>query len=123
MSRFLAVALLSAWGLHISFAEAAELDGEIAFNNHCRKCHSMKKDDHRLGPSMYGIVGKKAEQAQGFRNYSGALRDITWDEAMLDKFIANPGSVATSTNMIFPPVADPAERKAIIEFMKKSGGQ
>jgi cytochrome c len=124
MSRHTYVAaVISALTYHVSFAVAAELDGEIAFNNHCRKCHTFKKNDHRIGPSLHAIVGKKAEEAQGFGGYSGTLHGITWSEEMLDKFIADPTSVSSSTNMIYPPVKDPAERKAIIEFLRKSGTQ
>ncbi|MGQ0673958.1 MAG: c-type cytochrome [Hyphomicrobium sp.] len=100
---------------------AAELDGEVAYNNHCRKCHSMKVDDHRLGPSLAGIVGKPAEQASGYTGYSGGLKGLTWDEATLDTFIADPAAVSSSTNMIIPPVKDAAERKAIIDFLKSGG--
>jgi hypothetical protein len=39
----------------------ADDDGlEITFNDHCRECHSFVKDDNRLGPSLYGVVGRKA---------------------------------------------------------------
>jgi cytochrome c len=99
-------------------ATAEDDDGKIAFNNHCRMCHSFKKDDNRLGPSVHGIFGAKAGLAKGFRGYSGSFTGIIWDEAMLDKLIANPSSISTSTNMIYPPVADAAERKKIIEFLK-----
>jgi len=101
---------------------AADEPGEIIFNNHCRKCHTVKQGDNRLAPSLYGIVGKKAGQVEGFKGYSGGLEGITWDEATLDKFIADPASVASNTNMIYPPVTDAAERKKIIEFLKQSGG-
>ena len=95
---------------------------KIAFNNHCRTCHSFRKDDNRLGPSMHGIYGAKSGRARGYRNFSGSLSDIVWDEAMLDRFIANPASVSTSTNMIFPPVSDAAERAKIIAFLKSISG-
>ncbi len=99
---------------------APEDGGELAFNNHCRQCHSMKESDHRLGPSLHGIAGAKGGQAAGFNNYSGALKDMTWDDATLDKFITNPASVATNTNMQFPGVANAEDRKKIIEFIKQS---
>jgi hypothetical protein len=35
--------------------------------------------------------------------------------------IADPASISTSSNMIFPPVAEAAERKKIIEFLKTIG--
>lgn len=99
-------------------ASAASLDGEILFNTHCRNCHSANKDDHRLGPSLHGIVGQEAGKATGFSAYSGSLKGFKWDEATLDRFIANPASVAPNTSMIYPPVDDPAQRKAIIDFIK-----
>lgn len=93
--------------------------GQIAFNTNCRQCHSMKEGDNRLGSSLYNIFGAKAGQVKGFANYSGSLQEnITWDEATLDKFIADPVSVAPNTNMIYPGVPDAAERKKIIEFLR-----
>lgn len=120
MSRFtVLVALL--FPLAIPGASAAEDDDfKIAFNNHCRTCHSFRKGDNRLGPSMYGIFGAQAGQVEGYRGYSGGLTGFTWDEAALDKFMANPVSVSVGTNMIYPPVADAAERKKIIEFLKSN---
>ncbi len=102
-------------------ATAEDDDRKIAFDNHCRTCHSLKKGDNRLGPSLYGILGAKAGQVDGYDAYSGTLGGFTWDEATLDKFIANPVSISTSTNMIYPPVADAATRKKIIEFIKSLG--
>jgi len=94
--------------------------GQLAFNTHCRSCHSMKPGDNRLGPSLHAIFGAKAGQVAGFGAYSGSLTpDVVWDEATLDKFIANPDSIASSTTMKpFPGIADAAERKKIIEFLK-----
>lgn len=100
-----------------AFAEDAE-NSKIAFNTHCRTCHSLKQDDNRLGPTVFGIVGKPAGQAAGYRGYSGGLTGITWDEATLDRFIADPASVSSSTNMIYPPVSDAGERRRIIAFLK-----
>jgi cytochrome c len=103
-----------------SIAVAADDAGKTAFNVHCRTCHSYKKGDNRLGPSLYGIVGAEAGQVKGYNAYSGALTGFTWDEAVLDKFIASPTSVAPNTNMNYPPVADAAIRKNIIEFLKST---
>ena len=118
MSRFAMLATFLVALSYPGFAAAVDDDKKIAFNTHCRTCHSFKKDDNRLGPTMYGIFGARAGEVRGYYGYSGSLSGITWDEATLDKFIANPASVSTSTNMIAPPVANPAERGKIIEFLK-----
>lgn len=104
-------------------AGAADLDGEVLFNTHCRNCHSSAKDDHRLGPSLHGIIDKPAGTAAGFAAYSGSLKGFAWDPSTLDRFMASPTSVAPNTSMIYPPVADPAQRAAIIDFVKKKSAE
>ena len=106
-------------------APAKEDDaGQVAFNTHCRTCHSVDKDDNRLGPSLHGIFGAKAGQAKGFANYSGQLTaDMTWDEATLDKFIENPSAIASNTTMKpFAGIPDAAQRKLIIDYLKTQKG-
>lgn len=98
----------------------AEETGETLYNNACRTCHSVKPDDNRLGPNLHNIVGRKSGAASGF-NYSPSLKSgsITWDEATLDKFIANPDSVASGNTMKpFTGISDAGVRKQIIEFLK-----
>jgi cytochrome c len=104
-----------------SAASAEDDDLEISFNDHCRECHSFLKNDNRLGPTLYGVVGRKAGVEPGF-GYSESLKGsgITWDEPTLDKWIANPGAVIPG-NQMSPPysgVADAAIRKKIIAYLK-----
>ena len=124
MYRYVATAAIAACSMIGSGrVDASDLDGEVLFNTHCRNCHSAKAGDNRLGPSLHGIIGKPAGKVEGFTAYSGSLKDFTWDEATLDKFIASPTSVAPNTSMIYPPVDNPAHRKAIIEFIKSSSSR
>jgi len=102
-------------------ASAKDDDLEISFNDHCRECHSFLKNDNRLGPTLYGVVGRKAATEPGFA-YSDSLKGsgITWDEATLDKWIADPGAVIPGNGMS-PPysgLSDPAIRKKIIAYLK-----
>ena len=93
----LLMALLCATGAAAYAAAPTSADpGQLAFNNTCRTCHSTKEGDNRLGPSLAHIVGQKAGTRSGYSNYSQAMRGagITWDEQTLDRFIANPESVA-----------------------------
>jgi len=94
--------------------------GQVAFNTHCRNCHSVKPDDNRLGPTLHNIFGAKAGQAKNFPNYSGSLTsEITWDEQTLDKFIADPKSLASNTTMTpFAGIQDAEQRKLIIDYLK-----
>lgn len=95
-------------------------EGKVAFNNACRTCHSFKAGDNRLGPSLHGVVGRKAGSMEGFQ-FSSAMQGsgITWDEATLDKFIANPDNVVHGNAMKpFGGIADASERTKIIAYLK-----
>lgn len=126
-TALLSVAAIAAFPVYAQAGDgataAADDAGQIAFNTHCRNCHSVKPDDNRLGPSLHNIVGAKAGQAKGFGNYSGSLTEsTTWDEATLDKFIADPKSIASNTTMTpFAGIPDAAQRKLIIDYLKTQG--
>jgi cytochrome c len=101
-------------------AEGQSDDGQVAYNNACRTCHSFKPDDNRLGPTLHGIVGRKAGSIEGFA-FSPSMKasGITWDEATLDKFITDPNQVVSGHKMQpFGGIADAGERKKIIEYLK-----
>lgn len=108
-------ALAPAWA-----AKEENEDGKIAFNNACRTCHSFKADDNRLGPTLHGIVGRKAGSIEGFA-FSPSMKSsgLTWDEATLDKFITSPDQVVRGHKMQpFGGIADAGERKKIVEYLK-----
>jgi cytochrome c len=98
---------------------AAADDGQAAFNNACRTCHTSKAGDNRLGPSLAGIVGRKAGQQSGFA-YSASMKNsgVTWDIKTLDAFIANPDSVVAGNAMKpFTGISDAAVRAQIIKSL------
>jgi cytochrome c len=102
-------------------AWAADDELELAFNDHCRECHSFLKGDNRLGPSLYGVVGRKAGTEPGYA-YTQSLKEsgVTWDAATLDKWIADPDAVIPGNGMS-PPysgVADAKMRKRIVAFLE-----
>jgi cytochrome c len=101
-------------------ALAQDIDGEAAFNNACRTCHTTRPGDNRLGPHLAGVIGRKAGAVEDY-SYSAAMKGagLTWDEATLDKFIANPDAVVQGNNMKpYTGIQDAAQRKAIIMFLK-----
>ena len=105
-----------------SAVRAEDDDLEITFNDHCRECHSFVKNDNRLGPTLYGVVGRKAGMEAGY-GYTDSVKSsgVTWDEATLDKWIADPDAVIPGNGMS-PPysgLADADIRKKIIAYLKK----
>ncbi|MGO9633195.1 MAG: PQQ-dependent sugar dehydrogenase [Steroidobacteraceae bacterium] len=97
--------------------------GEIAFATSCSGCHKVENGtSHRIGPDLWGIVGRKPGSAPGFADYSGAMRAKggVWTEAKLDQFIKNPQAAVPGTAMEFAGVADAATRAQIIDYLKHS---
>ena len=84
----------------------------------CAACHSDKAGVSRIGPSLFGMLGKPAGRVQGFR-YSPAMAKaaVRWDRKTLDAFIAKPKAVVPGNRMTYPGVSDPAKRKLIVDYI------
>ncbi len=120
MAGFFAAAALVAQTVAAKAATPDARDPQVAFNTHCRTCHSADPGDHRLGPSLHGVMGRKAGSAKGFA-YSPGFKttDLVWNAETMDKFIANPNAVFPGSNMAtFAGLADAADRQAIIAHLK-----
>ena len=122
--RHVAIPIPTAIGLILlcTPALAQDKDGEVAFNNACRTCHTLREGDNRLGPSLYGAIGRKAGSLPNY-NYSESMKkaDIVWDKNSLDRFIANPDAVVPGNNM--KPdggIASAEERAKIIAFLESA---
>jgi cytochrome c len=100
-------------------------DPQVAFNNSCRTCHSPREGDHRLGPSLGGVVGRKAGSIEGYQ-FSSAMKssNIVWDEATLDAFIENPDKVVHGNAMKpFGGIDSAEQRGEIIAYLKSVSGK
>jgi len=119
LSGLAAGAILLALGSPAEIAEAAH--GKELFERRCSGCHSA--DLNKEGPRLRGVFGRKAAGVQGF-SYSDSLKklNIRWDDASLDKWLIDPDAMAPDTDMAFR-LADGAERKAVIAYLKSLGGQ
>jgi cytochrome c len=112
-------AILLALGGPADTAEAAH--GKELFERRCSGCHSA--DLNKEGPRLRGVYGRKAAGVTGF-SYSDSLKklNVRWDDASLDKWLSDPDAMAPDTDMAFR-LADGAERKAVISYLKSLGGQ
>ena len=105
-------------------AKSAGTDSELAFNNVCRTCHTLKEGDNRLGPNLHNIIGRKAGSVPDYA-YSSAMKDagLTWDKATLDRFIANPDQVVPGNKMKpYGGLTSAEERAKIIAFLEANSG-
>ena len=86
----------------------------------CIACHSVQPGEHLTGPSLAHAVGHKAGTAPGFQRYSDALKrsGVTWDDASLDMWLANPEKFVPGNSMSFPGVREGQARQDLIAFLK-----
>ena len=112
-------ALLGAFAA-VGGAKGDTIAGRSAFEKRCTGCHAL--DHEKTGPRLAGVVGRKAGTVSGFP-YSDAVKKaaVVWNEAVLDKWLTDPETVIPDTDMAFR-LDSPAERAAIIAFLKETGG-
>jgi len=91
--------------------------GQSVFTTHCATCHATEAGQNKIGPSLAGIVGSKSGTVPGF-NFSAAMKnaDITWDDAELDKFLANPTGDVHGTRM-FVNLPSESDRQNVIAYL------
>jgi cytochrome c len=102
-----------------NLAPAADVEaGKVAFKK-CALCHTTEPGKNKIGPSLFGVVGRKAGSLDSF-NYSEAMKnyDHTWDPETLDTYLADPRGVVPGTKMIFPGIKDKTERDDVIAYLE-----
>lgn len=110
----------AAWGAaDISGAVAR---GAVAFQK-CYACHSAEPGgDDLSGPNLHAIAGRPIASRPGFE-YSPALtifarRHKRWNDALLDRFIADPEHLVPRTSMSFVGIKNGRERANLIAYLK-----
>jgi cytochrome c len=98
----------------------AQEAGEPTFKRFCAVCHSTDPGVNKIGPSLAGIVGRKAGSVPGY-NYTEANKNsgLTWDEATLDTYLTDPKKTIPGTKMLFAGIKKPEDRQALIAYLKE----
>ncbi len=97
-------------------------DGAKVFNK-CKACHSLEAGKHKVGPSLAGVVGRKAGTAEGYTKYKGLKgADWVWTEGELMAYLENPTEYTKDKtgerSSMSLKLKKEDQRKAVIEFMK-----
>ena len=82
-----------------SYAGDAEAGAKLFTK--CKACHSIIADDGtaivkggKVGPNLYGIVGRPAASEEGFKYGDGimaaAAAGLVWDEALITEYVVDP---------------------------------
>jgi cytochrome c len=113
------VATIVACAVGGSTGRAADIAaGEAVFKSQCSICHSVVAGRNQIGPSLAGIVGRKAGQVPNFR-YSPANKNssVTWDQATLDRYVASPKDIVPQTIMTYGGLKDAEKRTNLIAYL------
>jgi cytochrome c len=101
-------------------AQAADAGaGAKTFGTFCNSCHSADAPpQNRQGPSLLGVVGRKAGTVADFR-YSKAMKAYgkTWTPAALDAYLTAPQKVVPGAAMTFRGLSDSAARADLIAYL------
>ncbi|MBO9412593.1 MULTISPECIES: cytochrome c family protein [unclassified Ruegeria] len=85
----------------------------------CKACHQIKEGKNGVGPSLYGIVGAQAAQAEGFK-YSDALKasGLVWNPETLAAFLADPKGALPGNKMQFPGLKKEEDITNVIAYLQ-----
>jgi cytochrome c len=121
MNRMQAAVFFTCAAVLLGAAPAAMAQGQPATPAvfaPCSVCHSVD-GGNGVGPSLKGVVGRKAGTLPGFR-YSRGMRasTVVWDAVSLDKYLTDPQSLVPGNVMPFAGVIDPKARAELIAFLQ-----
>lgn len=124
MKRRLVPAIV-ALGLAVALgAGVAQADGDVAKGkkvfNKCKACHTLKEGKNRVGPSLFGIIGRAAATVEGFK-YSTAMKEsgITWDEDSLESYLKKPKEMVPGTKMVFAGLKKESDIENLIAYLEQ----
>lgn len=86
----------------------------------CAICHSAEKGaPNRIGPNLFGVVGRKAGAIPNFF-YSGAMKKsgIVWTEDNLEHYIGKPQATVPGNRMAFAGVASHEQVDDIVAYLE-----
>jgi cytochrome c2 len=123
--RFLNVAVLAALAMSgltsrppLASAEGDAAKGRKVYQRWCIGCHGDKDTVQSVGPSLVGLLGRRAGTVGG-SPYSRNLYEagIVWDETSLQRYLASPTDAVHGTIM---PIGlhNPQERDDITAYLK-----
>jgi cytochrome c len=85
----------------------------------CAACHTFGKGEpNRVGPNLYGVVGRPKGTEGGF-DYSAGLKSKggNWTLDDLNAFLANPRQFVPGTKMSFAGLSRGSERADVIAYL------
>ena len=106
----------------IDGTKLASLTGDAAHGEkvflQCKTCHALEEGKNMIGPSLHGMVGRKAGSTAGF-SYSAAhhASGITWSPEKMFQYLEKPQRVVPGTKMSFAGLSKAQDRADVIAYL------
>jgi cytochrome c len=116
MRALIAGVLLGGFATNSLAADPAA--GQKIFNMQCGICHAATAGKNGLGPTLFGVVGRRAGSVPDF-NYTTDHKNlgITWNAPTLSKYLTKPRAMVPDTSMIYPGLKDNAKRAEVVAYL------
>jgi len=87
----------------------------------CKICHSLEAGKNILGPSLHGLIGRRAGSVPGYA-YSPAMKNanVTWNDNTLSQYLSNPKAFIPGDKMAFPGVTDPSKLGDLLAYLNQA---
>lgn len=101
-----------------AMADGDATKGQTVFKRTCAVCHTAEAGKNKIGPSLFGVVGRKSGSIEGF-NYSAAMKgaNITWGPDTLDAYLADPKKTVPGNRMPYAGLKKADERQNVIAYL------
>jgi cytochrome c len=100
-------------------AAADTLKGQTSFEANCERCHTTIPERHKVGPSLWAIVGRDKAAVAGV-SYSETLKAWSgvWTYEDLNVFLYGPTLTMPGVRMEIRGVPDETERVNLIAYLR-----
>ena len=119
--RTLALAATAA-ALTLAVGQPARADGDAAKGEKvfgkCKACHEIASEKNKVGPTLHGVIGRKAGTVPGFK-YSEAMAgaDVTWDATTIAEYVAKPKEFVPGNKMAFAGLKKEDEIEDLVAYI------
>ncbi|MBZ9669855.1 cytochrome c family protein [Mesorhizobium sp. B3-2-1] len=108
---------------------AGDADAGKKIFTKCMVCHEATTDKDKIGPSLHGVIGRKAGSLPSFQaKYSDAMKKagaggLVWDEANLAEYIKSPKTKVPGNKMPFAGLPNDADVANVIAYLEAAAKQ